>query len=273
MMLNKLSDKGMVVYEEIIETKRSRYAFYKFLNTIKQAMKEMGIEDPNKHIIVYSWDFWGNWKQFQTVLIKTPFTPQELGTFSAYHSALVSRYGSEIFVHPNMTTGHMFEKIFKSPEPLYSMNDYPDSLFKNELYGDILEKITSPDDKKFVESLYVFNPTYGRYYLRKKSMSESDFQKFEALLRSIDYPYELDLSPTTDDKPFPFNIYKNKKEVKTPLEFIFKIAAIMLIPVLLLAIFKYGSQRFRLLGHTLFALLGFGFMLIEIVLMQNIRDS
>lgn len=271
MMLNKLSDKGMVVYEEIIETKRSRYAFYKFLNTIKQAMKEMGIEDPNKHIIVYSWDFWGNWKQFQTVLIKkTPFTPQELGTFSAYHSALVSRYGSEIFVHPNMTTGHMFEKIFKSPEPLYSMNDYPDSLFKNELYGDILEKITSPDDKKFVESLYVFNPTYGRYYLRKKSMSESDFQKFEALLRSIDYPYELDLSPTTDDKPFPFNIYKNKKEVKTPLEFIFKIAAIMLIPVLLLAIFKYGSQRFRLLGHTLFfALLGFGFMLIEIVLMQK----
>ena len=82
MMLNKLSDKGMVVYEEIIETKRARLGFYKFLNTLKQSMKEVGIQNPDNHIIIYSWDFWGTWKQFQTVLIKkSPFTDKELATF------------------------------------------------------------------------------------------------------------------------------------------------------------------------------------------------
>lgn len=271
MMLNKLSDKGMVVYEEIIETKRSRFAFYKLLNTIRQAMTEMGINEPQKHIIIYSWDFWGTWKQFQTVLIKkTPFTPQELSTFAGYHATIAPRYGSEIFLHPNMKTGHMFEKVFNSPEPMHSYIDYPDSLTKKELYEDILGKIQNSEDKKFVEGNYVYNPTYYKYYLKKKSMTPEDFTRYEAILKLVDFPYELDLSPTTDDRPYPFNIYINKKEVRDVLDIILKVAGAMLAPVLLLAVFKYGSQRFRLLGHTVFfALLGFGFMLIEIVLMQK----
>jgi len=271
MMLNKLSDKGMVVYEEIIETKRSRFAFYKMLNTIRQAMTEMGIKEPQKHIIIYSWDFWGTWKQFQTVVIKkSPFTPQELSTFAGYHATIAPRYGSAIFLHPNMKTGHMFEKVFNSPEPMHSYTDYPDGLSKKELYGEILGKITNPEDKSFVETNYVYNPTYYKYYLKKKSMTPADLKRYEAILQQVNYPYELDLSPTTDDKPYPFNIYKNKKEVRDVLDIILKVAGVMLIPVLLLAVFKYGSQRFRLLGHTVFfGLLGFGFMLIEIVLMQK----
>ncbi len=271
MMLNKLSDKGMVVYEEIIETKRSRFAFYKLLNTIKQAMTEIGIKDPQKNIIIYSWDFWGTWKQFQTVLIKkTPFTPQELSTFASYHATIAPRYGSAIFLHPNMKTGHMFEKVFNSPEPMYTYIDYPDGISKKELYNDILGKIQNPDDRKFVESNYVYNPTYYKYYLKKKSMKPEDLTRYETLLKQVNFPYELDLSPVTDNKPFLYNIYKNKKEVTDVLDIILKVAGVMLIPVLLLAVFKYGSQRFRLLGHTVFfALLGFGFMLIEIVLMQR----
>lgn len=271
MMLNKLSTKGMVVYEEIIETKRSRFAFYKMLNTIKQAMTEMGIKEPNKHIIIYSWDFWGTWKQFQTVIIKKdPFTAKELSTFAAYHSVIAPRYGSSIFLHPNMKTGHMFERVFNAPEPMYSYTDYPDGLSKKELYSDILNRIQNPEDKKFVEENYVYNPTYYKYYLKKKSMTSADFKRYEVLLQQVNFPYELDLSPTTDDKPYPFNIYKNKKEVRDVLDIILKVAGVMLAPVLLLAVFKYGSQRFRLLGHTVFfALLGFGFMLIEIVLMQK----
>ena len=133
MMLNKLSDKGMVVYEEIIETKRARFAFYKFLNTLKQSMKELGIKDPDKHIIIYSWDFWGTWKQFQTVLIKkSPFTSKELGVFASYHNVIAPKYGSEIFLHPNMKTGHMFEKFFRAEPPIYTYTDYPDSLTKKE---------------------------------------------------------------------------------------------------------------------------------------------
>jgi len=175
-----------------------------------------------------------------------------------------------VFLHPNMKTGHMFEKVFNAPEPIYSYKDYPDGLSKKELYNDILGKIQNPEERKFVEGNYVYNPTYYKYYLKKKSMTTADFARYEVILKQVDFPYELDLSPTTDDKPYPFNIYKNKKEVRDVLDIILKVAGIMLAPVLLLAVFKYGSQRFRLLGHTIFfALSGFGFMLVEIVLMQK----
>jgi len=274
MMLNKLSDKGMVVYEEIIETKRARFSFYKFLNTLKQSMKEMGIQNPDNNIIIYSWDFWGTSKQFQTILIKkAPFTDKELSRFASYHSVIAPKYGSEIFLHPRMKTGHMFEKFFRAEPQIYYMKEYPDSLTKKEYESDILSKIDNTDDRKFVESKYRYNPTYYKYYLLKKQMTDADYSRYETVLNKVNFPYELDLSPVTDNNPYPFNIYKNKKEVRDFLDIILKIAGVMLIPVLLLAVFKYGSQRFRLLGHTVFfGLLGFGFMLIEIVLMQKYQN-
>lgn len=274
MMLGKLSDKGMVVYEEIIETKRARFAFYKFLNTIKQSMKEMGIKNPNDHIIIYSWDFWGTWKQFQTVIIKrSPFTDKELATFSGYHSVIAPRYGSEVFLHPKMKTNHNFEKYFRAEPPIYEQKEYPDGLTKKEFETDIIAKIVNAEDRAFIESRYKYNPTYSKFYLLRKSMTDTDYRKLESLLDMVSFPYVLDLSPVTDNNPYPFNIYKNKKEIRGPLDIILKIAGIMLIPVFLLAIFKYGSQRFRLLGHTVFfGLSGFGFMLIEIVLMQKYQN-
>lgn len=274
MMLGKLSDKGMVVYEEIIETKRARYAFYKFLNTLKQSMKEMGIKNPDDHILIYSWDFWGTWKQFQTVIIKrSPFTDKELSKFASYHSVIAPKYGSEIFLHPKMKTGHMFEKYFRAEPSITYLKDYPDGLTKKEYESDILGKIDSPEDKKFVQSKYTYNPTYSKHYLLKKQMNDADYKRYETILTAVNFPYELDLSPVTDNNPYPFNIYKNKKEVRDFLDIILKIAGVMIIPVLLLAVFKYGSQRFTLLGHTVFfGLLGFGFMLVEIVLMQKYQN-
>ena len=98
-----------------------------------------------------------------------------------------------------------------------------------------------------------------RYYLQKNIMKAADNTRLEAILDNVNFPYVLDLSPVTDNNPYPFNIYKNKKEVRDFLDIILKIAAAMLIPVLLLAVFKYGSQRFRLMGHTIFfGLLGIG---------------
>ena len=274
MMLNKLSDKGMVVYEEIIETKRARLSFYKFLNTLKQSMKEMGIKNPDNNIIIYAWDFWGTGKQFQTILIKkAPFTDKELSKFASYHSVIAPKYGSAIFLHPNMKTGHPFEKYFRADPPIYSGKDYPDGITKKEYDSDILAKIENTEDKKFIEGKYKYNPTYSKYYLLRSQMTNADNTRLEAILDKVNFPYELDLSPVTDNNPYPFNIYKNKKEVRDFLDIILKIAGVMLIPVLLLAVFKYGSQRFRLLGHTVFfGLLGFGFMLIEIVLMQKYQN-
>jgi hypothetical protein len=274
MMLNKLTDKGMVVYEEIIETKRARLSFYKFLNTLKQSMKELGIKNPDEHIIIYAWDFWGTSKQFQTILIKkVPFTDKELSKFASYHSVIAPKYGSEIFLHPRMKTGHLFEKYFRAEPSIVYLKDYPDGLTKKEYENDILAKIENPEDKKFVQSKYTYNPTYSKHYLLKKHMTGADNTRLEGILAEVNFPYELDLSPVTDNNPYPFNIYKNKKEVRDFLDIILKIAGVMLIPVLLLAVFKYGSQRFTLLWHTIFfGLLGFGFMLVEIVLMQKYQN-
>jgi hypothetical protein len=274
MMLNKLSDKGMVVYEEIIETKRVRLAFYKFLNTVKQSMKEIGIKNPDDHILIYSWDFWGPHRTFQTVIIKkSPFTEKELATFGRYHNVIAPKYDSGITLHPRIKTGHSFEKYFRAEPSIMTLKDYPDGITKNEYESDILAKIKNPEYKKFIENKYTYNTTYSRYYLKKSSMTSTDNTTLEAILDQVNYPYEIDLSPVTDNKPYPFNIYKNKKEVKDFLDMILKIAAVMMIPVLLLAVFKYGSQRFRLVGHTVFfGLLGFGYMLVEIVLMQKYQN-
>lgn len=271
MMLGKLSDKGMLVYEEIIETKRGRFAFYKFLNTIKKTLSEMGVKDPSQHVIVYSWDFWGKNKQFQTVLIKrAPFTQKELATFAAYHAAIAPKYGSEIFVHPVIRSNHKFEQYFLAAQPKYYEKDYPDGITKKELYTDIIEKLENADDKAWVENLYSYNKTYSKYYLKKKTMTQADNSRLETLLSRASFPFELDLSPTTDDKPFPFNIYSNKKEVRDFFDIILKLASILLIPILLLFAFKYRSNKLRLVGHTVFfGLLGFGFMMIELVLMQK----
>ncbi len=271
MMLGKLSDKGMLVYEEIIETKRGRFAFYKFLNTIKKTLTDMGVKDPSQHVIVYSWDFWGKNKQFQTVLIKrAPFTQKELATFASYHAVIAPKYGSEIFVHPVIRSNHKFEQYFKSTEPKYYEKDYPDGITKKELYTDIIEKLDNAADKTWIENLYSYNKTFSKYYLKKKTMTQADNTRLETLLSKASFPYEIDLSPTTDDKPFPFNIYVNKKEVSDFFNIILKLASILLIPILLLFAFKYRSNKMRLMGHTVFfGLLGFGFMMIELVLMQK----
>ena len=271
MMLNKLSDKGMLVYEEIIETKRGRFAFYKFLNTIRKTLENMGVSDPSRHVLVYSWDFWGRNKQFQTVLIKkSPFTEKELSTFASYHSVIAPKYGSEIFIHPAMKTNHRFEQYFRASPPIYTGIDYPDGITKKELYEEIIERIPGQDDRNWIEKLYSYSKTYNKYYLKKRSMTAADNKRLESLLQTADFPYQLDLSPTTDDRPYPFNIYKNKKEIRDFLDIMLQLASILLIPILILFVLKYRSNKMRLITHTVFfGLLGFGFMMIELVLMQK----
>lgn len=271
MMLNKLSDKGMLVYEEILETPRSRYAFYKFLNTIKYTLAEMGIKDFKQHVLIYSWDFWGPNQNFQTVLVKkSPFTEKELSTFARYHNVIAPRYGSAITLHPAMKTGHTFERIFNSEKPVYEMTEYPNRVRQTVFEEEMLPLIKKSEDAEFFKGLFTFNNQYKRYYLKRNAVTDANKERVHAILAQIDFPYEIDLTPTTDNKPFPFNVYKNKKEVQVLLDVILKLAGILFIPVILLTIVRYRSQGFKLPVHALFfALLGLGFMMIEIVLMQK----
>ncbi len=274
MMLKKLSSKGMLVYEEILETQRSRYGFYKFLNTIKQSLKEIGVKDPSKHVLIYSWDFWGTAHQFQTIMVKrTPFTKEELQRFARYHNVIAPKYNSAITLHPEQKTGTIFERVFKSKKPILTMVDYPNRMRKAKFNDDILAKLDNSSDRNFIKGFYKYSEKYKRYYLKKNKITAENKGKFIALLDKVNYPYEIDLSPVTDDMPFPFNIYKNKKEVKDLLKLILKLASLLLIPVLLLIGLKYRSHKMALVKHSVFfGLLGFGFMLIEIVLMQRYQN-
>ncbi len=276
--LNKLTDRGMIVYEEILETQRTRYAFYKLLNTLKQALIENGAKDPKKHIIVFSWDFWGPNGNFQTVMVKkTPFTDKELADFQRYYNLIdytnskgVKQFGCRLRLHPTKQTGHMFEKVFNANPPVLSMTDYPDSLFQKQFNKTFTEKLDSKDDQKFIESLYRYNSKFKKYYLNTNIIKGDTKERFLSILDKVDYPYEIDLTPTTDDKPFPFNVYKNKAEVKGFLNLVLKLAGLLFIPVILIVFFKYKAQRVKLIENTVFfGLLGFGFMLMEMVLMQK----
>jgi len=276
--LNKLTDRGMIVYEEILETQRTRYAFYKLLNTLKQSLIENGAKDPSKHIIVFSWDFWGPNGNFQTVMVKkTPFTEQELADFQRYYNIIdytnskgVKQFGCKLRMHPTKRTGHMFERVFNANPPIYSMTDYPDRLFKSKFNSTFTSKLDSAEDIKFVNSLYRYSSKYKRYYLKSNLIKGDTKERFISILDKVDYPYEIDLTPTTDNKPYPFNIYKNKAEIMGFLNVILILAGILFFPVLLIVFFKYKAHRVKLIENTVFfGLLGFGFMLIEIVLMQK----
>jgi hypothetical protein len=70
-----------------------------------------------------------------------------LRTFAAYHNVIAPKYGSEIFLHPERKTGHMFERVFRASEPIYTYIDYPDGLSKKEYHKVFLEKINNPKIK------------------------------------------------------------------------------------------------------------------------------
>jgi predicted membrane-bound spermidine synthase len=92
------------------------------------------------------------------------------------------------------------------------------------------------------------------------------------ILRKTGYPVDIDLAPVTDDKPFPFNIYTDKSEVKQILFLIIGLSLILIIPVFFLLLNNIGKYRISLLKCLVFtAAAGFGYMMVEIVLMQKFQ--
>jgi hypothetical protein len=79
----------------------------------------------------------------------------------------------------------------------------------------------------------------------------------------------MDITPVRDNKPFPFNVYKEKKEVIRLLKTVGMLSLLIFIPVMILIVVRYSSHKLALFNHTLFFIsVGFGYMLVEIVLMQ-----
>ncbi len=291
-MLLKLTDRGLLVYEEVLWSTRSDWAFYKFINTITAALREMGVANPENNIIVYKWDYW-NYDNpgVRSVFIKrVPFTKAEreinmsilMGLLQKELSPLVSE--RNILAFPGKTANNFVSDIIRG-EISYPLIQLPDYYWIDDFEKDILKYIDNSSDREFVNSLYnihpaqqitkgfdfvstVWNYKNGKYIL-KKNISVSDKIRYMSLLDKTDYCYEMDITPVRDNKPFPFNVYKEKKEVIRLLKTVGMLSLLIFIPVMILIVVRYSSHKLALFNHTLFFIsVGFGYMLVEIVLMQ-----
>lgn len=291
-MLEKLTDRGLLVYEEILWSTRSEWSFYKFMNTVVTSLREMGIQNPENHILVYGWDYW-NYQDpgVRSVVIKrNPFNAYEKTRLRAnlqyYLDLKPSPLPSErhIYAFPGQVIPGMIGDIItgRTGKDLIQLPDY---YWFDDFEKNILKYIQGDSDKDFIRSLYkqyprmdvekgwdfvstVWNYKQGRYVLNP-GISDTDKAKYLTLLDKTDYSYKMDISPVRDNMPFPYNVYKEKKEVLRILKIVAMLSLIIFIPVLLLVVLKYSSHKLILLEHSLFFIVvGFAFMLVEIVLMQ-----
>jgi hypothetical protein len=291
-MLARLNDRGMMVYEEILWSTRSEWAFYKFVNTIVTALKEAGVKSPADHLFIYEWDYWNYDKQGvrSIVIRKQPFTAEEKARMQNFIQYFLdnkpSPFTSErhILAFPGRDIRNFVTRIIKGEAGTEHIQ-LPDFYWADDFENKILKHVKNGADRDFIRSLYnvhekkeiekghdfvstVWNYKQGRYIL-KKNITEADRLKFMSLLDNTEYSYRMDISPVRDDMPFPYNVYREKKEVITILRIVGLLSLIIFIPVMILAVIKYSSHKLILLEHTVFFIsIGFGFMLVEIVLMQ-----
>lgn len=272
LLLNKISDRGYVVFEEILLNPRSEFAFLKLINTIKKAMNDLGIDDPEKNMHVFKWDFAPNGGAFRTMTIKRKaFTIEEEEKMNVYFEKIkesVYNYNAVLLYSPYRKTKSDLEKFIISKTPKYNDIYIPGNIISYTFVNDILKNIKDHDDLGFFIGNYYFNKNFNRYSL--KELDKEEEARMISILDKSNYPYEIDLSPATDNKPFPFNIFKNKKEIKEILNIILIATSILLFLILLLIFSKYKEHRLTIFKQiSFFSIIGFGYMLVEIVLMQK----
>jgi len=296
-MLDRLTDRGLLVYEEIAWGTRSEWAFLKFMNTIVTALKENGVKSPEKHIVVYRWDYWNIVKPtvYSVVIKRTPFNAVETAQMKYYLDYFIFKDTHKqltgwnyVYAFPGIRQHGAIGKIITGTfenEPV----QFPDYIWYDDFENEVLNHIFNVYDLEFVKSLYTFYPPekidkgfdfvsnvwnsrQGRYILNK-GIKPADAERYRTILDDTGYSYRMDISPVRDDKPFPYNVYVEKKEVTRILRIVSLLSLVIFIPVLLLVIKKYSSHRLTLLRHSLFFIsAGFGYMLVEIVLMQFLQQ-
>lgn len=283
LLLSKLTDDGYVVYEEIIQNIRGEAALFKMINTIKAAMKNMGIKDPSEHIYIFEWGFSRGSDVFRTIMIKrTPFSDgtemkkegwkyKERHTLDRFMNAIIKSntcYNEKILFDPYGTRySTELEKYILNDISEYK--DIPNRISVGDMNDDILSRLSDPQDVKVIYDTFNYNDRYLRFEINFSRLSDDQKYKLFKVLDKAGYPYEFDITPTVDNSPFPYNVHKVKTEVNDMLYTIILLSLILIIPVLLLMLNKAGQYKMNLTVPNLFvAATGFGYMLVEIVLMQ-----
>ncbi len=278
-LLNKLTDRGLIVYEEIIFDRRGELFFLKLLNTVRTALTEMGYTEPEKHIHIFSWDFSEGGRAFRTLSVKkTPFTESEARDMEDNVRTLIGTgwyQNVETNYNPYVRLNTVYDKWLRSPM-VTSRDELPGNIVATDFIRNILSRVNDPEDAQFLLSTYT-HTRYGRYYTNISNLSERSQAKLRNILDGVGYPITMDLAPVTDDQPFPFNVYENRKEAWDNFWMIFPLTLLLIVPVLLLLL-RHPKNEKSEKGFLHFALpvlyaslSGFGFMLVEIVLIQKFQ--
>ncbi len=270
MMLTRLTPRGMIVYEEIILNHRSRLAFYKMINTWVQALKNLGVEKPEENIMIFSWDFWGG-NAFRTVMIKkNAFNNKEIRLYNNFLSSIEmsSNYsGVAWYAAPDKIRNNLETQLIRQ-EPVLFMDYLPAVFEVQEFKEEVLNNLQSKQDLELIKKYYPYNKAY-QIYVKKSALNEEDNAVLKGLLQKAGYPVEVDLRPVYDDNPFPYNVYKDKKEINDLMKIVLILSGFLLLPVLILMIIRNRKHKHKLaLPTVFFAFTGFGYMLTEIVMMQ-----
>ncbi len=292
-MLEKLTDRGLLVYEEILWSNRTEWFFYKFVNTIVHALRNMGIEKPWNHILIYKWDYWNYSKPaVRSIVVKRlPFSAKErdklrenLKLYIENKKIPLMSSKKPILAFPGKIIPGIVGKMIGGVVNEYQIQ-LPNYIWHDDFEKKVLACIHNEDDREFVLSLYkkypkvevtrgfdftstVYNFKQGRYII-KKWLLPHDIERYSRILDKTNYSYKMNIDPITDDKPFPFNVYEEKKELFGTMKIVAFLSLLIFLPVLILAIMRFRSHGGSIFRHTLFfSSVGFGFMVVEIVLMQ-----
>ena len=163
-MLERLTDRGLLVYEEIAWSTRSEWAFLKFMNTIVTALRESGVKSPEKHIVVYRWDYWNIVKPtvYSVIIKRAPFTADETAKMKAYldyyiledtHKQLTGWH--YVYAFPGMPPHGNAGKIITGTFDRQPVQ-FPDYIWNDDFENDVLSRIFNVYDMEFVKSLYFF---------------------------------------------------------------------------------------------------------------------
>ena len=272
MMLKKLTDRGVLDYEEIILNNRSEHGIPEDDQYHQGGPAPVGGGQPRGVLLHLEMGLLGH-DAFRTVLVKkSPFTKQEVADLDAWVEgcrATGNYSGVGPLYNPFQTYNNRVETFVRT-NGLYSLTQLPSNVGSQAMTTQILDKVSDSSDKDFL--LREFSFSQGRFWLSEAQLSASERQRMVNLLTRVGYPIDFDLSPVTDNSPFPFNVYKSKTEVTDMLSLILKLSLFLLVPLVILLLQGIGKYKLTLFSPVAFtAVTGFGYMLIEVVLIQKFQ--
>jgi hypothetical protein len=238
--LEHLKPGGYVVLEERNVNERADLGIKRFLRTALRALESRGAEDPARHVAVY---------EFFTCKKKVWFTDRS-------RCRRGGRY-TMVLISPTPISQRDYEHFVKWGEDLGERVDRRKGLYRG------IEWMYLPQDRRdndWTETILA------------SSVEELDF--FD--------PAEHTMGVITDDRPFPYDVFLAREKQWEVLE---STALLSLLMVLLPAIVTFLARRrngstevspgrragLNLLLVAYFAILGIGYLLIEIVLMQKFQ--